>query len=836
MDSGDSLILYAAAYEHRRLPYIFTSGGQGSGIYKTTDGGETWNRIVKDLPAGIMGRIGLAAARSRPGVVYALIEHKDGGLWRSEDKGETWERTCDTATFKRVNTRPFYYSHIFVDPSDDKVVYVLSTGFHVSTDMGQKFRSIGGGIHPDHHALWIDPSNPLHLIAGNDGGIDLSYDGGKTWLPVQNMDLAEVYQVGFDMQNPYHVYCGLQDNGSWGGPSASPDPLGIANDDWSMIGSGDGFFAQPDPSDPAIIYRNSQMNGLTFFDSRLRRSKNIKPTALLSEPPYRFNWNSPIHISPHDPKTVYCGGNFLFMSRDRGMSWTIISPDLTTDNPEKMKDSGGPITPDNTGAESHCTIVTIAESPVQKGLIWCGTDDGNVQITRDGGQTWQNVVRNIPGLPPNTWCSRIEASHFEAGLAYASFDGHRTDDYSPYVYKTTDFGKTWRSLKSNLPFGWVHVVREDTKNKNLLFIGTEFSIFASLDGGGGWFSLKNNLPTVAVNDIALHPRENDLIIGTHGRGIWILDDISCLREMTPEVLASDCELFSIRPATAFFTGSVRESFTKPAFTAANPPYGLIITAYLKAPPKEKPRVLIKSKAGETIYELNLQAQAGILREAWNLQFVPKTKEGKRFPPAGVAMAALPLAAPGDYSVELQTGGRSASKNALVLADPRFDFQDEARRLQAESLAEISNISRKLGLATTAIRTIRRELDSVKDSSKKKEGTGEALQAEIRRFEEGFRELEKDASPQDFYIPSTREASLRGGSWTQQILTLGLSVVSYPQAPTKTDLALLGQFQGLTENLVKRLNAFIKDEIPKLNKILRENNISPLKAPEEIREE
>ncbi|MFQ5721138.1 MAG: WD40/YVTN/BNR-like repeat-containing protein, partial [Candidatus Aminicenantales bacterium] len=374
MDPDDSLILYAAAYEHRRLPYYFSSGGPSSGLYKSTDGGRTWKKLVKDLPQGIMGRIGIAVSRSKPNVVYALIEHKDGGIWRSEDKGQSWKRMCDNKTYKMINFRPFYYSQIRVDPNDDRIVYVFSGGLYVSKDMGKKFRAISAGTHSDHHALWIDPSNPLHLIDGNDGGIDITFDGGKNWYDVKQMAVAEVYHVGFDLRDPYYVYCGLQDNGSWGGPSATLDPGGIVNRDWYMIGGGDGFYTVVDSSDPDTIYSNWQMNNLYRYNLKIGRSKTIRPEASLKEPPYRFNWNSPIYISPHDPKTVYSGGNYLFKTIDGGHSWQIISPDLTTNDPKKQIDSGGPITPDNTGAEIHCTIVTISESPVEPGVIWCGTD------------------------------------------------------------------------------------------------------------------------------------------------------------------------------------------------------------------------------------------------------------------------------------------------------------------------------------------------------------------------------------------------------------------------------------------------------------------------------
>ncbi len=834
MDPEDSLILYAAAYEHRRLPYHFSSGGPGSGIYKTIDGGETWTRLSKDLPEGVLGRIGLDVSRSAPGVVYALIESRESGIWRSEDRGESWKRMCDPATYRRVNTRPFYYSQIRVDPTNDQIVYVLSTGLHVSTDGGQKFRPIGSGIHPDHHALWIDPSNPLHLIEGNDGGIDISYDMGKTWLPVQNIDAAEVYQVGFDMRLPYYVYCGLQDNGSWAGPSATTDPVGITNDDWVAIGGGDGFFTQPDPNDANTIYSNWQMNNIYRYDWRINRSKMIRPAAPISHPPYRFNWNSPIHLSPHDSNVIYTGGNFLFQSVDRGVHWEIISPDLTTNDPAKQKDSGGPLTPDNSGAEIHCTITTIAESPLKKGTIWCGTDDGNLQVTEDGGRTWTNVVNNIKGLPRNTWCSRVEASHFDARTAYVAFDGHRTDDYATYLYKTTDLGKTWKSIKGNLPFGWVHVVREDSRNPNLLFVGMEFGIFASLDGGATWFSLKNNLPTVAVHDIAIHPRENDLIIGTHGRGIWILDDISFLQEMSPEILDSDVHLFNPRPTTAFYQGTRRESFSKPTFAARNPSYGLGVTVYFRTKPKEKPKVSFLDKENQPVFEIELGAKEGIQREFWNLQVAPRGKDGKRITPSGLAMAALPIVFPGKFTLQLEAEGKTLRSWATVRPDPRIEIFEADLAAQSESLAELMILAKKMGLSITAATNIRRELQSL-DESLKKEGTpAQAVAQAIAGFEEKFRPLEKEIRPADFGVPSSRDTALRGGPINQQILSLGSSISGYPSAPTKTDLFLLAELGRKVDELAGKLNEVIREDLPGLNKTLEAHKFKPLKIPEEVK--
>jgi photosystem II stability/assembly factor-like uncharacterized protein len=832
MDPSDSLILYAAAYEYRRLPYHYTSGGPGSGLYKTTDGGRTWNKLKKDLPEGIMGRIGIDVSRSNPDVVYALIEHQDAGIWRSEDKGESWTRTCDNETYQRVNFRPFYYSQIRVDPSDDKVVYVFSGGSYVSHDMGNKFRVISSGTHPDHHALWIDPNNPLHLIDGNDGGIDITYDGGKTWQAIEHMALAEVYQVGFDMRSPYYVYCGLQDNGVWGGPSATLDTQGIVNADWFMVGYGDGFYAQVDPNDHTVIYGNSQMNGLYRYDMRIEKSKTIRPMSSLKNPPYRFNWNSPIHISPHDSKIVYTGGNYLLKTIDGGHSWAIISPDLSTDDPEKQKDSGGPITPDNTGAEIHCTIITIAESPVKAGVIWCGTDDGNVQVTQDGGQTWTNVVKNIKGLPPNTWCSRIEASHFDADTAYAAFDGHRHDDYTTYLYKTVDQGQTWTSLKGNLPFGWIHVVREDPVKPNLLYVGMEFGIYASLDGGKTWFSLQNNLPTVAVRDIAVHPRDNDLIIGTHGRGIWILDDIQPLQEMNPEVFQSDVHMFQIPPATVYQISSSGEPSSRPVYSGENPDYGMILTAYMKDKPKEKPEIAIKSTEGDVVHEFSLSTRVGIHRYVWNLQVIPKTRDGKVVKPTGMGLTALPVVFPGRYTVEMTVDGKTLAQELTINPDPRFAMEREDYQAMFDAQVEVIALSKRLSLGVTAISRIRAELGKLDKALQKKEPPPD-VGSGLKEFKEKFQVIEEDIMPKGFGYKVPSQVALRGGYLSTQLLMLGMSISSFPAVPSETDRLQIRDLNNEVDSLIGRLNEFIRTEIPSLNTILEANGVTPLKVPDEV---
>jgi len=833
MDPSEPDILYAAAWDHQRFPYYFYSGGPGSGLYRTNDGGRTWQRLIKDLPEGVLGRIGVAVARSNPSVVYALIEHEDGGIWRSDDKGMSWTRACNNATYEKINFRPFYYSQIRIDPSNADTVYVFSGGSFVSKDGGKKFKAISGGTHPDHHALWIDPHNPLHLIDGNDGGIDITYDGGKNWYGIKHMALAQVYQLGYDMRSPYYIYCGLQDNGLWGGPSATLDVAGITNRDWYTVGGGDGFYGQPDPSDYNIIYGNYQMNVLYRFDLRLRKSKTIRPLAPFSEPPYRFNWNSPIHISPHDPKTVYTAGNFLFKSIDHGNSWEIISPDLSTNDPEKQQDSGGLITQDNTGAEIHCSIITVAESPVKAGVIWCGTDDGNVQITQDGGKNWSNVVDNIPDLPPNTWCSRIEASHFEAGRAYAAFDGHRGDDYDTYVYRTEDFGRNWKCLKANLPFGWVHVIREDVRNPDLLFVGTEFSVFASFDRGESWVPFKNNLPTVAVRDIAIHPRDNDLIIGTHGRGVWILDDISPLQYFSKEIMSEDMFLFKILPATQYHMGSSTETFTKRVFSARNPEYGMGITVYFQRKPEAKPSLLIKDLNQEQIFKFQLQSKAGFQRVTWNLSALPKGKDGKQIRAGGNLFAFPPLAAPGIYHVELQVGDKQISGKARLLPDPRHQMSESEHNAQVEGQVQAILLGKKMGLSVTAVKNLRRQFDKLMNENQKLEAVSTTVKAALEGFDKDFRPLEDKIEPKKFGYRVPMETALRGGTLRMQMMFLAMSIGGYPSAPTSIDREQLQEISVIVDAWVDELNELIEVRLLQLNQVLEENGIKPLKAPKPV---
>lgn len=672
-------ILYVGFWQRVRRPWRFDSGGPNGGIFKTTDAGATWVRLRAGIPEGDLGRIGLAISRSNPQVLMAVVEHgfqpppfiREGqtqkpnpdydemsklgtGIYRTEDGGASW------VYMNRTNVRPFYYSHIYINPFDDKQVYYLATSMQESDDGGKTFKTIQG-LHPDFHTMWLDPSNRKRFYVGQDGGASLTHDGGETWVFFDNLCVSQFYAVSADMRDPYYVYGGLQDNGTWAGPSQTRDEA-ILTDFWFNIGGGDGFHTQNDPGDWRVAYAESQGGSIMRVNVETRESVRIRPSAQntynwndfvpesfrrqagnqqqqpgamfgRARSPFRFNWSSPILLSPHNPSTIYFGGDHIFKSVDRGDHWTIISPDLTTNDPEKHSKPTGGITLDQTGAETHCTTITISESPLQPGLIWIGTDDGNVQLTRNDGVSWTNLRKNVPGVPEGIWVSRVEASHFDKGTCYLSFDGHRSDLFKPFVFKTTDFGETWTDISGNLPEeGPVYVIREDLKNKNLLFLGTEFAAFFSLNAGESWTKLSLNMPTVAFHDLYIHPRDNDLIAGTHGRGIWILDDISPLQQAGAEVMAEPAHVFeSARPGTQWLSLS-RGGYGRGNlyFAGENPQPGAAINFWLKARPSEPATLEILDASGEhrTIFKLD-KAEAGLNRLMWDMVFDPAPKQLKQ---------------------------------------------------------------------------------------------------------------------------------------------------------------------------------------------------------------
>ena len=566
-DSKNPNILYAAFYHRLRKPYHFHSGGENGGIYKSTDGGETWKKLTAGLPSGSTGRIGLAIYEKNPNILMAIIEAvksdtlaiPGSGIYRSENGGQSW------VYINKYNNRPFYYSQIRINPNDDKRVYVLTTRFMVSEDGGKTFKdgSEDQEVHGDFHAMWIDPKNKERYYLGADKGFSLTHDHGAHFQLIDNLPITQYYYLGFDMKAPYTIYGGLQDNGSFATPSFARDNRGILNDHSWKMHWGDGQSAAVNPYDPQDAYTGME-NGQYFkYDPELRELKQIRPgnNNVLNFDEYfkpgdtiqdvmRFNWSAPLILSPHDPSNVYIGGNHVYKSTNKGKTWSIISPDLSTNDRVKRKDgiSGG-ITPDNSGAETHCTITSISVSPITENTIWVGTDDGLIQYTNDGGRSWKNPTSSIPGLPGGLWVSGVEASHHNPARAIISLDGHRNDHFATYVYITEDNGVSWTKITDGIPSGEVvRVIREDPENENLIFIGTETGVWYSLTRGKSWNKMKG-LPTVSVYDLKIHPREKDLIIGSHGRGIWIVDDISPLKQMNDIILSQPVYLFEQKPVT-----------------------------------------------------------------------------------------------------------------------------------------------------------------------------------------------------------------------------------------------------------------------------------------------
>lgn len=672
LDPANPEVVFAAAYARRRTPWSYESGGPLGGIYRSSDGGATWAKLGGGLPSSV-GRIGLDAARSHPGTVYAVIESDEGGnpspwdaasraggVFRSDDNGDTWRRVS------RLAPRGFYFSQVRVDPKDDRHLWVLGFDLHVSKDGGATFSRQGADrVHVDHHALWIDPANPRHLLLGNDGGIYASWDAGDTWDFLNNVAAGEFYNVAVDNGTPYRVCGGLQDNGSWCGPSATPyraskdddegegeGEFGITNQEWRAVSGADGFHVAIDPSDANLVYSEAQGGYLARLDLVTGRRDSLRPEAREGQQEYRYNWNTPFVISAHDPSVLYLGANVLFRLEERGRRWQAISGDLTTRDVSKIAVAGSL-------AESHCTIVTIAESPLDAKVLWAGTDDGNLQLTRDGGQSWRNVAAALPKEARGLYVSRVEASRHAASRVFVAIDGHRSDLFRPLLFTSDDLGATFRSIAADLPSqGPVKVVREDPANPNLLFCGTEFGAFLTLDRGAHWLPLGEGMPTVAVDDLVIHPRERDLVAGTHGRSIFILDDLTALEQASAEILAKPHHLFAPRPARGFYTLPYGGIWGDGFFTAANPPFGAMLSYWVKEFAPEPVSLEISDAAGRQIRTLKGPSAPGFNRVVWDLQ--PDKAEQV----SGGGLMRPALVAAGEYTVTMKVADREVGQATL----------------------------------------------------------------------------------------------------------------------------------------------------------------------------
>lgn len=665
-------ILFAGFYHRLRTPYSYTSGGEQGGLFRSTDAGKTWQKLSKGLPRGETGMIDISIHVKNPQIMVAAIEADENlpegvpgsGVYRSDDGGTTWRFLLKHAV------RPFYHGQICIDPLDDNYIYVVSRGAMVSTDGGKTFkdrrwRADGG----DDHDMWIAPYDSKIMYLATDQGLKHSVDRGKTWLSLNNMAIGQYYAIGVDMRDPYWVVGGLQDNGLWMTPSNSREYRGILDMHSTWIGEGDGFHAQVDPTDYRTVYMVNHVGFACRLNFETREYEYITPTTETTTnfgkfvdhdsqeepidytidpgehwffyeqaerptlpPQFRFNWSSPLVLSQRNPRTLYFGGNHLFKSVDQGKNWRIISPDLTSNDPERRNPSNsGYLTRSVTGGENHYTIITISESPVNESVVWAGTDDGNLQVTRDGGLSWTNVKANVPGAPANAWVSRVEASRFQEGTCYVTFDNHRYDDFKAYVYKTTDFGATWTEISEGIQDGFsTYVIKEDVEKPGLLFVGTENAVYTSYDDGQNWFPLMNNMPTVAVHDLVVHPRDGDLIAGTHGRSLWILDDILPLRQMDKTIADKDLHLFKSKKGTNW--RSINTGRKQPAFMfrGQNPPRGAGITFHLKEDAGIDAQITIENIDGSYQATITTPAEKGLNRTHWNGRFAPNATDVKAY--------------------------------------------------------------------------------------------------------------------------------------------------------------------------------------------------------------
>lgn len=869
IDPTNPNVLYAALWHFDRKPWTHTTGSREGGVWKSVDGGDTWKKLEKGLPKGVVGRIGVKVAPSNPNVVYVIAESNEGTMFRSTDQGETFEKVSDNV---QIVSRGLYYTDMRVDPADPNRVYAISSRLFLSIDGGKSWERISRSTHVDYHSLWIDPTNPDRIWQGQDGGVAVSYDRGKTWEPIRNLPIAQFYQAFHDNREPfYYVGGGLQDNGTWYGPSRTREPAGILEDDWRMMSFGDAYWVVPHPEIEDLFLSESQAGGIVRTDMRTRQQIDVSPQPRrfdggpVEELEYRFNWNAPIVASPHDPMQIYFAGNVVFETHDFGDTWERISPDLTTNDPEKQGEAGGPAWTENTTAEYHCTIISFAESPIEKGLLWVGTDDGNLQISRDGGGSWDDLTGNIPGIPEFSPVSHIEPSRTDAGTAFASFDRHMFDDLSPHLFKTTDYGKSWKRLPTEgIPdSAWIWALREDPHNNDLLWAGTELGLYASYDRGQSWrrHHLKN-LPTVSVHDILVHPRENDLILGTHGRALWIFDDATPLQQWTDEISAQPAHLFPIRKSLRFPTRFTRYGLGDKSHKAPNPPTGALITYFLSekldapetdeeeqsndqaeeadeaeddaAVPEEMPerlKIEIVDAAGEVIRTLDtekLGKEAGLNRVSWDLSMDPAFQR-KPPDPAFIEFRGGPrgpMVLPGIYTVRLTFDGQAYEEQVEVDIDPLVQVSqadlEEQFRVATELIAMQSTLNRGL-----------RGMDVVAEQLEARRQTAERMEIELSAELKADWKQHVDAAVELMDALARTEGKpfwSQGPRLGEQLGNLFGNVDSQFAAPTAAQLDLLAELRQEYEVMVGELTRFFEESVPFFNSTLSSAGIPEVAIP------
>ena len=886
MDPSNPNKLFAAMWEHRRKPWTFHSGGPGSGLHVTVDGGKTWKKITDEdgFPKGDLGRIGVAVSRSNPKRVYALVESKKNALYRSDDGGYKWKMINDNTS--EIGNRPFYYSEIYVDPVNDNRLYTIYTYVNVSEDGGRTFSQLmpaygtSRGVHPDHHAWWIHPEDPTFMIDGNDGGLNITHDRGETWRFVENLPLAQFYHINVDMEFPYNVYGGMQDNGSWAGPAYVWKSQGIRNSYWQELSFGDGFDVIPDPDNSRYGYSMSQQGFVVRYDRETGHQRIVRPTHPDSDMQLRFNWNAAIAQDPFDNSTIYFGSQFVHKSTNKGSTWEIISPDLTTNDPEKQKqhESGG-LTMDATGAENNTTILAISPSPVQQDVMWVGTDDGLVQLTRDGGKTWTNVTSKIAGMPQAAWVAQIKASAYNAGEAFVVVNNYRNSDYKPYLFHTTDYGNTWRNIVTEDQV-WNYTLSfiQDPVEPNLMFLGSEGGLYVSIDGGKNWTQWTNDYPKVSTMDLAIHPREHDLVIGTYGRAAYVLDDIRPLRAMAREgvqVLNKKMDLFT--PPDAYLTLNQEPTGTRFAadaiYSGENRPRGAMITYVVNKPEEEKKEEAKeeeskkkkgkKSKAADEPKEetskdsvevkydsLTLEVfngknelirtlknkvpeENGINRMYWYLdekgvRGPSRRKPGKnRSEPGGVGVM------PGTYKLRMTFGDATDSAMINVKFDPRVEMSVATLQAKRDLQKQLERSEEIAGKATERL-------------VQSKEIADEYIKKMKEKDEKGYKELiDKSKAVKDsiesLLIPfvgedySDKQGIIRSPNPDigDRLGTASYYIETSLEAPGATEKRLVEQAEKELDGALKKVNEFYNTEWTDYRKEIEKLEFSPFKDYEPL---
>lgn len=836
-DPHNPSTLFAALYQVRRQPWFFSSGGEGSGLYRSTDGGNTWQHLQgHGLPEGILGRIGVTVSGADPARIYAIIEAKEGGIFRSEDGGDNWEKINDDLRFRQ---RAWYFSKIYADPLAVDTLYVLNTGLFRSVDGGKEFKLLPAR-HGDHHSLWIDPKNPQRLANASDGGGSVSIDGGQTWSTQNNQPTAQFYHVAVDNAYPYHIYGAQQDNSNLGIASRGESGV-IGREDWFQAGDGETGFVVPDPRDWHIIYSNNE-GFITRYDKSKELYQDVSVWPLdnsghgASDLKHRFQWVSPLFLSPHDPNTIYTAGEAVFKSTDQGHSWTAISEDLTRNDKGKQKPSGGPIQNDITSIEYYDVIFALAESPLKKGVLWAGTDDGLLHVTTDDGATWARVT---PSMPEWSCVSLIDPSHFDAGTAYVAVDRHRLDDLKPYIFKTNDTGHNWTSITNGIPEGaYVRAVREDPKRRGLLYAGTELGVYVSFDDGKRWQPLQMNLPTSPIHDLVV--KDDDLVVATHGRSFWVLDDLTPLRQVTEQIAQSDMQLYE--PQTAVRLHYPEEIDTHQA-AGSNPPPGAIIDYYFKDAPKGEVSLDVLDAQGKLVRHLSSQksggheqppewpdqveapktipAKEGMNRFAWDLRYnEPVQTPGAFYYGSGPRGA---RALPGNYQVRLTANGKSQTAPLHLAMDPRLKGGENGIRQSFELARRVNDRFSQLHQTINEIRDTKSQIDSLR----KRFAANDQLKAALTSAQE----MEKKMSAIEAALIQVNMKSSEGNlvypnQLNEEFYTFS-RVIEADAAPTQPQEEVFKMLDGRLEEQLKAWAQIKAEEVPKINGLIKQVDIPAL---------